>query len=78
MVGPTEALTPEEEAALAALASKHRQRRRRWALYCAIVWSTHVTSLLVTLSCGVVDWLVALAWLPAQLSLFGFGCFWMR
>ena len=64
--------TPEEEDALASLARKHRQCRRRWALYCATVWSTHVTSLLVTLSCG------ALEWLSAQLWLFGFRCFLMR
>jgi hypothetical protein len=49
MTESTEPQTPEEEAALRALAAKHRRRHRWIALYSSVTVSVHTTLILHTL-----------------------------
>jgi hypothetical protein len=49
---PTDALMPEEEAALRALEPTLQRRRRRWALGFAAAWSLQVTLMLLDVVCG--------------------------
>jgi hypothetical protein len=46
---PTEALTPEEAAALRELAATHRRRHRWFALFWSVVISVHMTVILHTI-----------------------------
>jgi hypothetical protein len=72
MMELTEAVTPEEEAALRALESRLRWRRRRWALGFAAAWSLQVTLVLLDVFCG---------WrreLPIHLALSVFTCISLR
>jgi hypothetical protein len=43
--------------------------------YCAIIWSIHVTSLLITLSRGVLEWLPALGSKALRRPVQGLGAF---